>query len=195
MRRDRRRYWRPILAPPRVNLLGMAALEGARRARRAVPLQGEIRERDMPGCIRERQLHQRVRFLRRRAGQAGHGVPCPYRERFESGARPTASAGGKFTNEYAFFGGGRVRTGTACRPLPGTSLLNGPNSADRGRDVSTGTVDYYEADMLGGSRTMMEAEPSADPNDRLVLKERNAGRLLRHGDQKRNGTRAEVRRA
>ncbi len=42
---------------------------------------------------------------------------------------------GNFTNEYVFFGGRRVAI----------------------RNVSSGTIDYYEEDMLGSSRTLVQA--------------------------------------
>jgi len=42
---------------------------------------------------------------------------------------------GNFTNEYVFFGGRRIAI----------------------RNVSSGTIDYYEEDMLGSSRTMVQA--------------------------------------
>ena len=42
---------------------------------------------------------------------------------------------GNFTNEYVFFGGKRIAI----------------------RNVSSGTIDYYEEDMLGSSRTMVQA--------------------------------------
>jgi RHS repeat-associated protein len=46
-----------------------------------------------------------------------------------------SDASGNFTNEYVFFGGRRVAQ----------------------RNVSTGTIYYYEADMLGSSRTIVQA--------------------------------------
>jgi RHS repeat-associated protein len=42
---------------------------------------------------------------------------------------------GNFTNEYVFFGGRRIAM----------------------RNVSSGTIDYYEEDMLGSSRTLVQA--------------------------------------
>src|SRR5580658_8495249 len=42
---------------------------------------------------------------------------------------------GNFTNEYVFFGGRRIAI----------------------RSVSSGTIDYYEEDMLGSSRTLVQA--------------------------------------
>jgi RHS repeat-associated protein len=42
---------------------------------------------------------------------------------------------GNFTNEYVFFGGRRIAI----------------------RNVSSGTIDYYEEDMLGSSRTLVQA--------------------------------------
>src|SRR5271154_2291452 len=46
-----------------------------------------------------------------------------------------SDAGGNFTNEYVFFGGKRIAM----------------------RNVSTGTIYYYAEDMLGSSRTMVQA--------------------------------------
>ena len=46
-----------------------------------------------------------------------------------------SDASGNFTNEYVFFGGKRIAI----------------------RNVSSGIIDYYEEDMLGSSRTMVQA--------------------------------------
>src|SRR5580658_1329237 len=46
-----------------------------------------------------------------------------------------SDSSGNFTNEYVFFGGKRIAI----------------------RNVSSGIIDYYEEDMLGSSRTMVQA--------------------------------------
>ena len=50
-----------------------------------------------------------------------------------------SDASGNFTNEYVFFGGKRVAM----------------------RTVSSGTIDYYEDDMLGSARTMVQASATS----------------------------------